>query len=117
MAAMNDPAAENHIAQEHANAINLEVFKAVFAMTKLAINSLILINGGAVVALLALIGHIVSTPGKHEAIPSFARPLFLFVFGVWAAVCLAAFVALSQKLHAEALKRAHPTRTLWANVS
>ena len=106
---MNDP--------EQMKAINVEVFKAVFGMTKLAVNSLIIINGGAAVALLALIGHLVSTPGNQKVIHSFACPLFWFVGGVWAGACLAAFVALSQKLHGEALKGAYSTRTRWANVS
>jgi hypothetical protein len=135
-------AVENHVAQqpdtqinsitvEHArlqqaadlagfaarSAVNLEVFKSVFPTTQVAVKSLIIINGGAAVALLALIGHLVSTPGSQQTIHRLAVPLLWFVGGVWAGASLGGFVALGQKLYGEAL---NPKRTYlkhFANVS
>jgi hypothetical protein len=51
-----------------------------------AIKAVTLINGGAAVAMLAFIGHLVSVRATSPAIIHFAVPLALFVGGVFASV-------------------------------
>jgi hypothetical protein len=85
-----------------------ELFKSVITSAEVLIRSLILINGGAAVALLAFIGHLASTKNDvaaiidpSAAIHAFACPLLCFVFGVLGAALFAGFVAAAQKLYAE----------------
>jgi hypothetical protein len=54
-------------------AANLELFKSVISTANIAIKSLITINGGAAVALLAFVGHLLSTGGK-QLVRGFALP-------------------------------------------
>jgi len=90
---------------EARNASALELFKSVITTAEVLIKSLIFINGGAAVALLAFIGHLAST-GKHgPAIHAFACPLACFVSGVLVAGLFAGFLAAGQKLYAEAFNR------------
>jgi hypothetical protein len=86
---------------ESRSASALELFKSVIATAKVAIKSLLMINGGAAVALLALIGHLATTLSHGIAIQALAVPLAYFVSGVWFAATFAGLVALSQKLFAE----------------
>jgi hypothetical protein len=84
----------------------LEVFKSAVEMAKVLIQSLILINGGSAVALLAFIGHLASGPQPPVAPASaFATPLALFVIGVGAAALFAGFVTLGQKFYADGWKK------------
>jgi len=80
-----------------------ELFKSVITTAMVAIKSLILINGGAAVALLAFIGHLATseTRSLSPAIHAFAVPLAWFVIGVWTAALFAGSVAADQKLFAE----------------
>jgi hypothetical protein len=48
-----------------------ELFKSVIEMAKIAVNSLILINGSSAVALLAFIGHLASANNPRIPISSF----------------------------------------------
>jgi hypothetical protein len=83
------------------SAAGLELFKSVIETAKVAIQSLIWINGGAAVALLAFIGHLATTPNVRVPIGSFALPLLCFVIGVWSAALFAASISLGQKLYSE----------------
>ena len=94
--------ASNLAQYEASNATALELLKSVVTTAGVAIKSLILINGGAAVALLAFIGHL-ATSGTNTGAPvhAFAVPLLWFVIGVWTAALFAGFVAAAQKLYAE----------------
>jgi divalent metal cation (Fe/Co/Zn/Cd) transporter len=95
--------ASNLVWYEARERMRAELFKSVISTAKVLIKSLILINGGAAVALLAFIGHL-ATAETHTGAPihAFACPLACFVFGVGAAALFAGFVAAAQKLYAEA---------------
>jgi len=67
---------------QHAKAWELEGFKQVIALGQSAINSIILINGGAAVALLAFIGHLAVAATSKYQVASFAESLRFFVAGV-----------------------------------
>jgi hypothetical protein len=82
-----------------------ELFKSVIETAKMTVTSLILINGGSAVALLAFIGHLASAEQPRISISLFASPLLLFVVGVGAAAFFGAFILLTQKLYAEGWKR------------
>ena len=98
-----------------------ELFQSVIAMATLTIKSLILINGGAVVALLAFIGHLATSATGRPAIHAFAAPLQWFVIGVGTATLFAGFVALAQKCFAEEYDAAEESKRkrrlkFWANA-
>ena len=103
-------AAIEHIKLQHASnlatyaaqsASSLELFKSVIETAKMTVTSLILINGGSAVALLAFIGHLASTEKPRIPVSSFAQPLLYFVIGVGAAALFAGFISLGQKLYLE----------------
>jgi hypothetical protein len=70
---------------EHVNAWNLEGFRQVIALGQSALKSVMLINGGASVAILAFIGHLVSSEHSTLSILPFAEALRFFVIGVFMA--------------------------------
>ena len=78
-----------------------DLFKSVITTAKVTINALILINGGAAVALLAFIGHLATAESRGPAVHAFAAPLAWFVIGLGAAALFAGSVAGGQKLFAE----------------
>jgi hypothetical protein len=83
------------------SASGLELFKSVIEMAKTTVTSLILINGGSAVALLAFIGHLASGGNPLTPISSFAKPLLYFVIGVFAAAFFGGLILLTQKLYGE----------------
>ena len=93
-----------------------ELFKSVIAMAKLTVKSLILINGGAAVALLAFIGHLATAKSAETsppAINTFANPLLWFVIGVGTAAFFAGFVAAAQKLYAQEMDAKEEWKQTW----
>jgi hypothetical protein len=84
---------------------DVEVGKSVIDTAKTLIRSLILINGGSAVALLAFIGHLASIPQGQLLIASFAVPLGWFVIGVGTAALFAGSLCLGQKFYAQQWKR------------
>lgn len=54
------------------------------------------INGGAAVALLALLGHLTTSGGATASIPAFASPLLLFAWGVLSAAVASGFAYITQ---------------------
>jgi hypothetical protein len=61
---------------------SLEMFRAVMDAGKEAINSAIIINGGAVIALLAFLGNAISDKAVRPQLAGLAEPLFTFAIGV-----------------------------------
>jgi len=103
-------AAMEHIKLQHASdlatyaaqsASSLELFKSVIETATVTVTSLILINGGSAVALLAFIGHLASAEKPRIPISSFAEPLLYFVIGVGSAALFGGFILLTQKLYSE----------------
>ena len=71
---------EQHIeSMKHANAASLESFKAVIAAGQNATRTMILINGGASVAMLAFLGHLARI--GSNSIPAYANCLLPFALG------------------------------------
>jgi hypothetical protein len=97
------------------SASGLELFKSVIEMAKTTVTSLILINGGSAVALLAFIGHLASAGNPPIPISSFAKPLLYFVIGVFAAVFFGGLILLTQKLYSERWPRS-ANFTSWISV-
>jgi hypothetical protein len=92
-----------------------ELFKSVIEMAKIAVNSLILINGSSAVALLAFIGHLASANNPRIPISSFAIPLLYSVIGLFAAAFFGSLLLLTQKLYAERWPRC-ATLASWISV-
>ena len=71
-----------------------ESFRAVIEFSLAGVKVVVLINGGAAIAILALVGHLYSVQGQGDP-ASFAPALLIFAFGVFlgavGAVC--AYVA------------------------
>ena len=57
----------------------LETYKSMISIALEAMKSVVLLNGGAVVALLAFLGQVASR-GQH--VPNAARPIGFFIFGL-----------------------------------
>ena len=78
---------------EAQNAANLEMFKSVIEAGRTALNALILMNGGAAVALLAFMGNALAKepPGGFKfGVQAINKAMLLFVLGVgFAGVALA----------------------------
>ena len=81
--------------QEHVNSWSLEGFRQVIALGQSSLRSIMLINGGAAVALLAFLGNLI-TNNSGAAVPSFANAMQAFVLGVFLAAVAYALTYLSQ---------------------
>ncbi len=81
--------------QEHVNSWNLEGFKQVIALGQSTLRSVMLINGGAAVAVLAFLGNLVT---KSPAVPllPFAKSMQAFIVGVFLAAVAYGLTYLSQ---------------------
>lgn len=66
----------------HVQAWQLENFKSIVALGQAALKSIILINGGAAVALLAFLGHLVANGQLTNAPAPIVESLYRFVLGV-----------------------------------
>ena len=73
------------------NQFNLEMFKSVLDAGKSAINALLIINGGAVVALLGMLSNLAKESNGDQLARYLALPLLQFGLGV---LCAAATFAL-----------------------
>lgn len=87
------------------NAVDVEMFKGIITFATLAIKSLILVNGAAVISLLTLLGHLWAGDGTSTIAQSFTSelaPSFMWhTLGVGAGVLSAAFAYLTQVLFME----------------
>lgn len=86
-----DPQAE---AYRHESAARIEGFKSVILAGQNAIRTMVLVNGGASIALLAFLGQILTR--APDAAPAFAECLLFFVFGTLLAGLVSGFTYLSQ---------------------
>ena len=75
---------------------NLEMLRSVITVGQLALKSALLINGGAAIALLALVGQVWSSNDGKLALGSLATALLYYVFGVLSAAVAAGTTYISQ---------------------
>ena len=91
-----------HIEQYRAdNDENLEMSKATINAGQNAIKSMVVINGGAAVAMLAFIGNIWSTGKNLQGVKGLSWGLLFFVLGVLLSGIVSALTYLSQRAYAE----------------
>lgn len=81
---------------EHQHQRNLEMFRSVIASGQGAIKSAFLLNGGAAVALLAFIAHLIQT--KSDKVADFSFCLLLFGGGALAVAVTSGLTYLTQWL-------------------
>ena len=77
--------------------MDLEVARGVITFGQGAIKSLFFLNAGAVVALLALVGHVAQF--NAAKVPEFANGVLLFALGVLVAAVVALSAYLSQSFY------------------
>ena len=82
--------------QDHVNTWNLEGFRQVIALGQSTLKSIMLINGGAAVALLAFLGSLVSAKTRSVPLLSFANSMQAFVWGVFLAAVAYGLTYFSQ---------------------
>ena len=82
--------------QEHVHNWSLEGFRQIIALGQSTLKSMMLINGGAAVALLAFLGNLITRSGPSGSIVAFADSMRLFVIGVFLAAIAYATTYFSQ---------------------
>lgn len=85
------------------NQHSIEMLKAVLEAGKSALHALLIINGGAVVALLGVMSNLVGKPGGALLAKYLSLPLLQFGIGVLIAAVGFAFRYLSQACYSEKL--------------
>ena len=80
---------------------SIEMLKAVLEAGKSALHALLIINGGAVVALLGVLSNLVGKAGGSDFAIALALPLLLFGIGVLAGATGFAFRYFSQACYSE----------------
>jgi hypothetical protein len=78
----------------------LELFKSVIQSGHAALKSLFLLNGGAAVAVLALVGHLSTSPIAAGQVNKFACPLLWFAVGLTFAAIASGLTYLVQRAYA-----------------
>lgn len=84
--------------------INLAFFRSIIASGQAALKSMFLINGGAAVAVLALIGHLSTSANSSPTVSRFALPLLCFAFGLLLTTTASGLTYLAQKAYSERSK-------------
>lgn len=79
----------------------LEQFNATIRSGQGALKSMFLVNGGAAVAVLALIGHLSTSPIGAARASSFALPLSCFAAGLAFTTMASGFTYLSQRAYSQ----------------
>lgn len=71
--------------QDHVNSWRLEGFRQVIALGQSTLKNIMLINGGAAVALLAFLGNLINSKSAAVPLLPFANSMLAFVVGVFLA--------------------------------
>jgi hypothetical protein len=98
------------------NASNLEVFKSVLELSKTALTTAILVNGGAAVSLLAFIANISGKSSGSIDTTAVAGALMWFVAGVLLSALATGTSYLTQSGYATAHFSGNKTSVRWTNV-
>lgn len=75
---------------------NMEMFKSVLASGQAAIKSVMMINGGAAVAILAFMGHLATNAQSKQFVAHFGSALLCFAAGVLLAALATGTTYLAQ---------------------
>lgn len=86
------------------NTLNIEVMKSVLEAGKSALHALLIINGGAVVALLGVFSNILGKKDSELLAQSLALPLLFFGAGVLSGALGFAFRYFSQNAYAKSFQ-------------
>jgi len=106
IAALVDAEKEVALAKRRAKAnAQLELFKSVIQSGESARKSFFLLNGGAAVAVLALIGHLSTSTITAPQVNKFAVPLLFFACGLLLVALASGGTYLVQKAYADSRKR------------
>ena len=106
IAALVDAEKEVALAKRRAKAnAQLELFKSVIQSGESARKSFFLLNGGAAVAVLALIGHLSTSTITAAQVNKFAVPLLFFACGLLLVALASGGTYLVQKAYADSRKR------------
>lgn len=97
------------------NQHSLEMFKAVLEAGKSALHALLIVNGGAVVALLGVMSNLVGKPNGSVLANYLALPLLQFGIGVLLGAVGFAFRYLSQACYA-ASNDVKSQQELWGSI-
>ena len=89
---------------EHEHQRNMEMFRSVITVGQGAIKSAFLLNGGAAVALLAFIAHLIQINSEKVEVTDFSFCLLLFGWGTLAVAVASGFTYLSQYAYAASQK-------------
>ena len=92
---------------------SIEGFRAVVSFATIAIRGLLIINGGAAIALLAFLGHIASSPTSAALVPVLSGALMYFGWGAFLAAFAAGGAYLAQVLFTELEGE---KSVIWGNV-
>ena len=82
--------------QDHVNSWSLEGFRQVIALGQSTLKSIMLINGGAAVALLAFLGNLINSKSAAVPLLPFANSMQAFVVGVFLAAVAYGLTYFSQ---------------------
>ncbi|MDD1960083.1 hypothetical protein NP534_08185 [Pseudomonas sp. 39004] len=85
--------------EKYNHSADLEMFKSVIQTGQNALRAIVLLNGGAAVALLAFIGKLADVSRLN--IPLFAAPLTIFVVGAFLSTISSGLTYLTQLLYSE----------------
>lgn len=85
--------------EKYNHSADLEMFKSVIQTGQNALRAIVLLNGGAAVALLAFIGKLADVSRLN--IPLFAVPLTIFVVGAFLSTISSGLTYLTQLLYSE----------------
>ena len=83
----------------------LELFKSVTRSGQAALKSFFLLNGGAAVAVLALVGHLSTSGATAARVNTFALPLGCFAFGLLLSAMASGGVYLAQRAYSLSQKQ------------
>jgi len=92
---------------------NMEVFRSCIMAGQSALKSIILINGGASVAVLSFMGVVVGKAEAPQAISFLSFSLLLFAIGVFFASVASGFTYLAQVSHADKAVRNEAGFSFW----
>jgi hypothetical protein len=96
------------------NSFNLEMLRAVLEAGKSALQALLVINGGAVVALLGVMSNLIGKPGTGELARYLALPLLQFGIGVLCGAVGFALRYFGQACYAGDAEK-NPTLAVWGD--
>jgi len=97
--------------------ISMENFRAVIAAGQSAIRTMLVLNGGAAVAMLAFIGHLATESSTQGSIGRYATTILFFALGALAAATVSAGTYLGQWFYGHYASPTHVKIGHYLNVA